>query len=552
MAGAHEDDGSATQFPIAWADLPAAAPDGLAVVDAAGRFVRINHAGARLFGRTETALIGTLSPFMFRPDATPEPVGLFDDGPSEQVTTWTFSGGPRREFAYRVQQAPGSQPLAVVTFRDATEERRRQRRIAAVARSAAKLASQGSLSATLDALAREVLQTDALAGVQILTVDESGQGLRIMGSAGFQHWPDFFDRLLECRDRGATLLMLDALTDCEPKVVAHRWETIQTDPAWEPLREYLGELHWDSFASVPLMIRGRAAGILNAFFAQGQVVSTRTLEFLTAMAEQAAVAIDYAALMHRERDVVRRQERQRLARDLHDSIVQQVFSISMQAKSMEVLAQRHTSLPADAVQRIADEVGSLSSTVLADLQAMVHELRPLSTTQLGGIEEAVRALVDSTTNRTGLRFRLFIGQELDRIEGEMAEDVYRIIAEAIHNVVKHADAGKVEIRLGVRDQRIRASISDDGRGLSAPPDDASGGPRQVVPGHSTGYGLQTMKERAERWGGTITVKDRRNSGTIVQVSVPLTSEGARADSRLGPVEITGTWTPSAGSRGRAS
>ncbi|WP_261995165.1 ATP-binding protein [Rhodococcus opacus] len=541
MVGARESDGSMTLLPFAWAGLPEAAPDGLAVVDSAGRFVRINRAGARLFGRTETALIGTLSPFLFTPEVAPEPVGLFDDGPSEQVTPWALDDGPQREFAYRVQQAPGDPRLAVVTFRDATEDRRRQRRIVAVARSAAKLASQGSLSATLDALAREVLQTDALAGVQILTVDESGQGLRIMGSAGFQHWPDFFDRLLECRERGASLLMLDALTDSEPKVVAHRWETIQTDPAWEPLREYLGELHWDSFASVPLIIRGRAAGVLNAFFAPGQIVSTRTLEFLTAMAEQAAVAIDYAALMHRERDVVRRQERQRLARDLHDSIVQQVFSISMQAKSMEVLAQRSTSLPADAVQRIADEVGLLSRTVLADLQAMVHELRPLSTTQVGGLEEAVRALVDSTTNRTGLRFRLFMGQGLDGIEGEMAEDVYRIVAEAIHNVVKHAEAGKVEIRIGVRDQRLRASISDDGRGLSSP--------REDIPGHSTGYGLQTMTERAERWGGTVTVKPRKRSGTIVQVSVPLTAGLPRAGAS---VEITGTWTPPADTKGRAS
>ncbi|WP_220702393.1 sensor histidine kinase [Rhodococcus opacus] len=541
MVGARESDGSMTLLPFAWAGLPEAAPDGLAVVDSAGRFVRINRAGARLFGRTETALIGTLSPFLFTPEVAPEPVGLFDDGPSEQVTPWALDDGPQREFAYRVQQAPGDPRLAVVTFRDVTEERRRQRRIVAVARSAAKLASQGSLSATLDALAREVLQTDALAGVQILTVDESGQGLRIMGSAGFQHWPDFFDRLLECRERGASLLMLDALTDSEPKVVAHRWETIQTDPAWEPLREYLGELHWDSFASVPLIIRGRAAGVLNAFFAPGQIVSTRTLEFLTAMAEQAAVAIDYAALMHRERDVVRRQERQRLARDLHDSIVQQVFSISMQAKSMEVLAQRSTSLPADAVQRIADEVGLLSRTVLADLQAMVHELRPLSTTQVGGLEEAVRALVDSTTNRTGLRFRLFMGQGLDGIEGEMAEDVYRIVAEAIHNVVKHAEAGKVEIRIGVRDQRLRASISDDGRGLSSP--------REDIPGHSTGYGLQTMTERAERWGGTVTVKPRKRSGTIVQVSVPLTAGLPRAGAS---VEITGTWTPPADTKGRAS
>src|ERR1700761_729012 len=78
-------------------------------------------------------------------------------------------------------------------------ERHRQRRGAAIARTAANLASQGSLATILDALAAEVLQADALAAVQILALDAAGHQLRIMGSAGFGHWPDFFDRLMECR-----------------------------------------------------------------------------------------------------------------------------------------------------------------------------------------------------------------------------------------------------------------------------------------------------------------------------------------------------------------
>ncbi|MEU6644090.1 ATP-binding protein [Saccharomonospora sp. NPDC046836] len=513
MAGHRESGGTTVPPPTPWTDLAAEAPDGLAIVDSAGRFVCVNRAGAHLFGLAETALIGTPAPFPLALDVVAGPAGLFDDGPGEQLTAWTPPSGLRREFAYRLRRTSRDPALTVIAFRDVTEERHRQRRIAAIARSAANLASQGSLSATLDALAREVLQTDALAGVQILTVDDSGRGLRIMGSAGFRDLPDFFDRLLDCRQRGASLRMLDALRDSEPVVVAHRWDTIRTDPAWEPLRDYLGELRWDSFASVPLIIRGRAAGVLNAFFASGQVVGGRTLEFLVAMAEQAAIAVDYASLMQRERDVARRQERQRLARDLHDSIVQQVFSISMQASSMEVLAQRDTSLPAGTVRRIADEVGLLSQTVLADLRAMVHELRPSSTTELGGLEEAVRALVDSTTNRTGLRFSLVVGQGLDGIAGELAEDVYRILAEAIHNVVKHAEAGKVVIRLTVRDEQVRASVADDGRGLATS--------RQEAPAPDSGYGLKTMQERAQRWGGTVTVKPRENSGTVVRLVVPL-------------------------------
>ena len=399
-------------------------------------------------------------------------------------------------------------------------ERHRQRRVAAIARAAANLASQGSLATILDALAAEVLQTDALAAVQILALDAAGRQLRIMGSAGFGHWPDFFDRLMECRRRGAALRMLHALKQTEPVLVANRWAIIADDPAWAPLREYLGELPWESFASIPMMARGQAVGVLNAFFAPGQPMEPRTVEFLAAMADQAAIAVDYARLLRHTRDRARRDERQRLARDLHDSMVQQVFSISMQAKSLEVLAERGDAVPAAAVRRIAGEVGELSGTLLADLRAMVHELRLTSSADLGGLEEAISALTESTANRTGLTFRVSGGQGLEQVRGEQAEDVYRIIAEAVHNVVRHAGAGKVAIRLSIRGGRLTGSVTDDGQGIGRVPP----GPGHRDAGQrdaAAGFGLTTMRERAERWGGTVTVGPGRNSGTVVRLAVPL-------------------------------
>jgi signal transduction histidine kinase len=334
---------------------------------------------------------------------------------------------------------------------------------------------------------------------------------------------------MECRRRGAALRMLDAFRQEEAVLVANRWATIADDPAWEPLREYLGELAWESFLSVPMMARGHAVGVLNAFFAPGQPMEPRTVEFLGAMADQAAIAVDYARLLRHTRDGARRDERQRLARDLHDSIVQQVFSISLQAKSLEVLAERGDAVPAAAVTRIAGEVSELSGTVLADLRAMVHELRPASSADLGGLEEAIRALTESTANRTGLTVRLSSGQGLDRVRGELAEDVYRVVAEAVHNVVRHAGAGKVTIRLSVRGERLTATVADDGQGIGQGIGEVRPAARQRDPGQrdpgqrgtGPGYGLTTMRERAERWGGTVTVGPGRGSGTVVRLRVPL-------------------------------
>ncbi|MFI5519928.1 histidine kinase [Streptomyces platensis] len=497
--------------PVAWGKLAEHAPDGMAVIDPDGLFVQLNAAGAALCARPAEDLVGTPAPFELAQRSPAGTLGLLD-GATEQVCVWAPAAGQRREFAYRTCPLSGDPSMAVVAFRDVTAERQRQRRVAAIARSSVKLASEGSITATLDALAGEVLQADALAGVQIMTLDESGQALQIMGSAGFRRWPDFFHRLVECRERGAVLTMMDAFERGQPVVVPDRWASIRQDPSWEPLHEYLGELEWDWFASVPLIIRGRSAGILNAFFAPGQIVGRPTVEFLLAMAEQAAVAVDYASLLQNERELARREERQRLARDLHDSIVQQVFSIGMQAKSMGVLGARGESVPAESVRGIAEEVGVLSRTVLADLRAMVHELRPATSAQLG-LEEAVRALVESTRNRTGLRFDVIAGAGLDRVPPEMAEDVYRIVAEALHNVVKHAEAKVVTLCLRVREHALAVTVADDGRGVRGESAEGQDPAR--------GYGLVSMRERAERWGGTARVRPLPAGGTSVRAVIPL-------------------------------
>jgi hypothetical protein len=94
--------------------------------------------------------------------------------------------------------------------------------------------------------------------VQILTLDAGGRQLRIMGSAGFGHWPDFFDWLMECRERGAALRMIDSFRDQAPVLVPGRWAVIRDDPAWAPLRDYLGERAWESFASIQMMACGLA------------------------------------------------------------------------------------------------------------------------------------------------------------------------------------------------------------------------------------------------------------------------------------------------------
>jgi signal transduction histidine kinase len=250
------------------------------------------------------------------------------------------------------------------------------------------------------------------------------------------------------------------------------------------------------------------------------------------MAEQAAMAVDHASLLERERDLARREERQKLARDLHDSVVQQVFSMMMQSKSLGVLVRRGLPPAPETVAQVADELSSTAEDVLGDLRGMVVELRPISTVDQS-FAGALRSLLDTTAARSGLQTDLVVeddGDELAALDGDLAEDVYRIVAEAVHNCVKHAAAQNLRVRLAMtahgRRRRLVAEVTDDGRGLRAAAVEQPGGGVS-----SSGFGMTAMRERAARWGGTVRVQEVPTGGTRMRLTVPVpaavpTTEGA--------------------------
>ena len=494
-------------------EVVAHAPDGLAVIDAGGRFVEANPVALRLCGLAPDAVAGVVSPFSPPGDEPPRRTG--------ELVEWEPAPGVRREFSYLLQQVPG-QDRWVVSFRDVTVPRRQERRLAAIAKAASSVASKRSLVGTLEALAQEVVRTDAIAGVQVLTVNSAGDRLHVMGTAGFGRTHDFFDKLMACRARGARLLMLEAFDTRETVVMESRYDAVMADPAWEPLADDLRHPRWDAFASVPLVARGERLGILNAFYAPGQTVGETELEFLVAMAEQAAMAVDHASLLERERDLARREERQKLARDLHDSVVQQVFSMMMQSKSLGVLVRRGLPPAPETVAQVADELSSTAEDVLGDLRGMVVELRPATAPQQS-LAGALRSLLDTTVARNGLRTELDVddeGNELPALDGDLVEDVYRIVAEAVHNCVKHAAAETLSVRLAMtahgRRRRLVAEVTDDGRGLRAA---GAGDTGDGV--SSSGFGMTAMRERAARWGGTVRVQEVPTGGTRVRLALPV-------------------------------
>lgn len=481
--------------------------DGLAVLDADGRFAELNSSAAVLLGAVADDLIGRPAPFALNPGSDRV----------RHTARWTAPGGRAQDLEYRIALLPTGG--YAVWFRDVTSVRRQQGRLTAIARAASSVAEAYSLPVTLEAVAQEIVMSANIAAVQIMSVEDPTADLRILGMAGFGAAPDFLARLAACRRRGAHVRFLDAFLSGEPVVAPHRKPLIMADPAWEPLKEIMDRPDWDAFVSMPMSARGRTVGVINAYYRPGEDPGPGSLAFLEAMADQAAVAIDMAALLAQTRTRARSDERHRLARDLHDSVVQQLFSMRMQAKALRRQLDR-LDAGNDAVRRSAEELAELSAGALADLRLLVFELRPLDLAE-HGLVDAIRAHAASLRARTGLEIGVRAPDGV-RIGGELAfqEDLYRITSEALHNVVKHANATSVEISIAEENHDLVVQVLDDGTPDGTADVDAADARESARTRER--LGLLSMRERAERWGGRFEAgpcAGRR--GWVVRAAVPL-------------------------------
>ena len=258
-----------------------------------------------------------------------------------------------------------------------------------------------------------------------------------------------------------------------------------------------------TWMNVPLVVREKSVGLLALAHSQTNYYNASRVDLTMAFANQAAVAIENARLYAKSRKLAALEERQKLARDLHDSVSQTLYGIVLGARTARTLLDRE---PAKAVESV-DYVLSLADAGLAEMRALIFELRPESL-QTEGLVTALGKLVNALGARYRLEVTLETGNEPD-ISIEPKESLYRIAQEAMNNIAKHARANHVDVKLIDANGQLLLSISDDGAGF-----DTSAG----FPGH---LGLHTMRERAEKVGGTFNIESAQNAGTRIQVMIPL-------------------------------
>ncbi len=257
--------------------------------------------------------------------------------------------------------------------------------------------------------------------------------------------------------------------------------------------------------NAPLVFRGQSIGVLALAHPEANYYNASRVELAMAFANQAAVAIENARLYEQAHQVAALEERQKLARELHDSVSQALYGIALGARTARTLLDRD---PAQAAQPL-DYILYLSEAGLAEMRALIFELRPESL-QTEGLVAALGKLVNALGARHQLKVTLE-AQDEPAVLLDVKESLYRIAQEALNNIVKHARATQVKVSLKVESGELRLGISDDGTGFDTGAE---------FPGH---LGMITMRERAEKVGGTFAIESAPNAGTHIQVTIPLSA-----------------------------
>ncbi len=229
----------------------------------------------------------------------------------------------------------------------------------------------------------------------------------------------------------------------------YRAPDIKSDPRfrgwWPAAHPAMG-----SFLGVPIAARGRVLGAFYLTDKEGAAeFSVADQELIEMLAPHAAVAMENAWLHERSRELSIVEERNRLARDLHDSLVQKLFGVRLAAQSASTLLERD---PGEARAEV-DRVGELAQDAIAELRSLVFQLRPAAI-EAEGLAAALSKHVEvlRRVHRTELEIEL-VGEP--RLRPGVDEEVFRIAQEALHNAMRHSQAGRVAVRVEENGERLR-------------------------------------------------------------------------------------------------
>jgi PAS domain S-box-containing protein len=303
----------------------------------------------------------------------------------------------------------------------------------------------------------------------------------------------------------------EAMEGRQPLIIHDvRGDTWMAQAFRQALGEYLDRemAYVRTWVGVPLTVQERLIGWLSLHHGEPRAYTHHHAALAQTIANQAATAIQNAQLYGQARRLAALEERQRLARELHDSVSQVLYGIGLGARTAGALLDRAVIAPElrSSLSEPLDYVLSLAEAGLAEMRALIFELRPDSLER-----EGLVAALSRQAAALRARHRLQVHTDLCEeppLSFEAKEAFYRIAQEALHNVAKHAQASRVDIQLCRRQGEIVLELADDGVGFD---------PQAEYSGH---MGLNSMRERAAQIGGTLEVESQAGQGSVVRLRIP--------------------------------
>ncbi len=258
-----------------------------------------------------------------------------------------------------------------------------------------------------------------------------------------------------------------------------------------------------NYLGIPIRTKDTVKGVISIFYT-GVHLNPGQIRLIGTIADQIGLALESTIQRKHENEVLISAERQRLARELHDSISQSLYGLALSAdvsnKLLKVKAYSELS-------RTLEETREVALQALKEMRLMLFELRPVSLEAVG-LVGALELRLNTVEGRANIDTKL-TADGMDLLPRAYDLDVYRIATEALNNALKHSHASEVQVDLSVSRGWFQMVIRDNGIGID---------PAKVTSG---GIGLSSMQERAQRIGGSVAIDSERNRGTAVTLSVPL-------------------------------
>ena len=503
-----------------------ASTDGLVILDPDGYYVEANPAMSTLFGYTREELIGLHTSALTAHesfDVLTESMKKIKDGGGFQaeglalrkdgttfyaeahLTPFTYQGKPHllaatQDITERVQ--------ARQLLEQRVEERTRE--LSSLLEISHTVASTLHLDPLLGLILDQLKLVVDYTGASILTVE--GDDLVILDRRS----PIPEEHLTQLRFPLKSLRSIWKTITARESIIIQ--DVREDSPLVHDFRIAIGELREATLQYVrasmlvPLMLREQAIGMLVLTSNEERAFTQHHASLALAIANQAAVAIENARLYEQAQSLAAIEERQRLARELHDSVSQALYGISLGVHTARMQLDRN---PKDLVESL-DYVLELADAALIEMRALIFELRPESL-ETEGLVTALTRQAAALQARQGIIVQLELDKEPD-LQLKVKQDLYRIAQEALHNTVKHAHASQVVLRLEQSNNEVIMEIHDDGRGFDA---------SASFPGH---LGLHSMRERVKSLGGELNIESAAGQGTCIRVQVPVHTSASNTGS----------------------